>query len=126
MFEHVKAIPADPILGLIAAYAADSNPKKIDLGIGVYRDEQGNTPMLDCVVEAEKTLIATQTTKTYLGPRGVTGFNDAITEVILGKECAALQQGRDRTVQTPGGTGALRVAGGPDQGRPSRGRALGQ
>jgi aspartate aminotransferase len=110
MFEHLDALPPDPILGLIAAYAADPNPKKIDLGIGVYRDEFGATPMLDCVVEAEKILLDTQTTKTYLGPPGVAGFNQAITELILGKDSNALRQGRVRTVQTPGGTGALRVA----------------
>ena len=110
MFEHINAIPPDPILGLIAAYAADPNPKRIDLGIGVYRDEHGNTPMLDCVVKAEKTLIATQTTKTYLGPPGVVGFNEAIRDLMLGKDSEALAQGRVRTVQTPGGTGALRVA----------------
>jgi aspartate aminotransferase len=109
MFEHVKAIPPDPILGLIAAHAADSNPKKIDLGIGVYRDEQGNTPMLDCVVKAEKILLETQTTKTYLGPPGVVGFNQAISALILGADNSALREGRVRTVQTPGGTGALRV-----------------
>ena len=109
MFENLNALPPDPILGLIAAYAADPNPKKIDLGIGVYRDKHGNTPMLDCVVEAEKILLATQTTKTYLGPPGVVGFNSAISELILGKDNAALAQGRVRTVQTPGGTGALRV-----------------
>jgi aspartate aminotransferase len=110
MFEYLKAIPPDPILGLIAAYAADTNPKKIDLGIGVYRDEFGNTPMLDCVVEAEKILLKTQTTKTYLGPPGVVGFNQAIGELIMGKDNAVFEQGRIRTVQTPGGTGALRVA----------------
>ena len=110
MFEHLNAIPPDPILGLIAAYAADPNPKKIDLGIGVYRDEYGNTPMLDCVVEAEKILLATQTTKTYLGPPGVVGFNQAIAKVIFGEDSEALDQGRICTVQTPGGTGALRVA----------------
>lgn len=110
MFEHLDALPPDPILGLIAAYAADPNPKKIDLGIGVYRDEFGETPMLDCVVAAEKILLDTQTTKTYLGPPGVVGFNQAITELILGKDNSALRQGRVRTVQTPGGTGALRVA----------------
>lgn len=110
MFEHLDALPPDPILGLIAAFAADPNPKKIDLGIGVYRDEFGATPMLDCVVEAEKILLETQTTKTYLGPPGVVGFNQAITELILGKDNSALRQGRVRTVQTPGGTGALRVA----------------
>ena len=110
MFEHLKAIPPDPILGLIAAYAADSNPKKIDLGIGVYRDESGNTPILNCVVAAEKTLLKTQTTKTYLGPRGVVGFNQAMGDLLLGKDNEVFDQGRVRTVQTPGGTGALRVA----------------
>jgi aspartate aminotransferase len=110
MFENLNAIPPDPILGLIAAYAADPNPKKIDLGIGVYRDESGNTPMLDCVVAAEKILLNTQTTKTYLGPAGVAGFNQAISETILGKDNEVFKQGRIRTVQTPGGTGALRVA----------------
>ena len=110
MFENLNAIAPDPILGLIAAYAADPNPKKIDLGIGVYRDEYGNTPMLDCVVKAEKTLLATQTTKTYLGPPGVVGFNQAIAKVIFGEDSETLNQGRIRTVQTPGGTGALRVA----------------
>ena len=110
MFEQLDALPPDPILGLIAAYAADPNPKKIDLGIGVYRDEFGNTPMLDCVGAAEQILLDTQTTKTYLGPPGVVGFNQAITELILGKDHEAIKQGRVRTVQTPGGTGALRVA----------------
>ena len=109
MFEQLKAVPPDPILGLIAAYAADPTPRKIDLGIGVYRDEHGNTPMLDCVVEAEKILYATQTTKTYLGPPGVVGFNEATRELLLGKNSEAIDQGRVRTVQTPGGTGALRV-----------------
>jgi len=74
VFNHLNAIPPDPILGLISAYAKDSNPKKIDLGIGVYRDELGNTPILDCVKQGEKIHYATQTTKTYLGPPGVTGF----------------------------------------------------
>jgi len=111
LFNHLNAVPPDPILGLITAYSADSNPDKIDLGIGVYRDEHGDTPMLDCVKQAEKTLLATQTTKSYLGPPGVAGFNSAIAEVIFGADSDALQQGRVRTVQTPGGTGALRVAG---------------
>ena len=110
MFENIKAIQPDPILGIIAAHAADPNPKKIDLGIGVYRDESGNTPILDCVREAEKVLLATQTSKTYLGPPGVVGFNEAMQDLLLGKDSEVQQQGRARTVQTPGGTGALRVA----------------
>lgn len=111
MFNHLDAIPADPILGLITTYNADPSPKKIDLGIGVYRDENGATPILDCVKQAEKFFLATQDTKTYLGPPGVAGFNSAIADVIFGAESDAIQQGRIRTVQTPGGTAALRVAG---------------
>ena len=111
MFDHLQAVPPDPILGLIAAYAEDNNPKKIDLGIGVYKDEHGNTPMLNCVVAAEKILLQTQTTKTYLGPPGVVGFNTAMTSLLFGADSEAVQNGRVVTVQTPGGTGALRVAG---------------
>jgi aspartate aminotransferase len=110
VFNHLQAIPPDPILGLIAAYAEDTNPRKIDLGIGVYRDESGDTPMLDCVIEAEKRLLTLQNTKTYLGPPGVAGFNSAITDVIFGADSEAVSQGRVRTIQTPGGTAALRVA----------------
>ena len=109
MFEHLDAVPPDPILGLLAAYAADPNPRKIDLGIGVYRDETGNTPILQSVAKAEKTLIATQTTKSYLGPPGVAGFNDAMGELIFGHDSDTIRQGRVRTIQTPGGTAALRV-----------------
>jgi len=109
MFEHLDAVPPDPILGILTAYAADTNPRKIDLGIGVYRDETGNTPVLQSVVKAEKTLIATQTTKSYLGPRGVTGFNRAMGELIFGRDSDTIKQGRVRTIQTPGGTAALRV-----------------
>lgn len=110
MFEHLNAVPPDPILGIISAFAADPDPRKIDLGIGVYRDETGNTPILQCVKEAEKTLLATQTSKAYLGPPGVAGFNSAMSELIFGRDSDAIRQGRVRTVQTPGGTAALRVA----------------
>jgi aspartate aminotransferase len=110
MFDHLSAVPPDPILGIISAYAADPNPRKIDLGIGVYRDEHGDTPILECVKKAEQILDSTQTTKTYLGPPGVTGFNSAITRLIFGENSNVLDKDRVRTVQTPGGTGALRVA----------------
>jgi aspartate aminotransferase len=110
MFKRLQALPPDPILGIIAAHAADPNPNKIDLGVGVYRDEDGNTPILDSVRRAEKILLDTQTSKTYLGPRGVTGFNDATSELIFGRDSPVMSEGRICTVQTPGGTGALRVA----------------
>jgi len=109
MLDLLKAVPPDPILGIIAAHAADPNPKKIDLGIGVYRDEQGNTPILESVRAAEQILDSTQTSKTYLGPRGVPGFNSAMQKLIFGGASSATEQNRVRTVQTPGGTGALRV-----------------
>lgn len=109
MFEHVNAVPPDPILGIIAAYAADPSATKIDLGIGVYRDEQGNTPILESVRKAEQILDSTQTTKAYLGPPGVPGFNSAITRLIFGADSAVVKEERVQTIQTPGGTGALRV-----------------
>jgi len=109
MLDRLNAIPPDPILGIIAAHAADPNPKKIDLGIGVYRDEKGNTPILKSVLEAERILDSTQTSKSYLGPRGVPGFNSAMQDVIFGKDHPATLSKRIRTVQTPGGTGALRI-----------------
>jgi len=109
MFDRLSAVPPDPILGIISAYAADSSPKKIDLGIGVYRDENGDTPILKCVKEAEQILDSTQTSKTYLGPPGVVGFNSAMTRLIFGADSAVLNEDRVRTIQTPGGTGALRV-----------------
>ena len=110
MFDRLNAVPPDPILGIISAYAADPSPKKIDLGIGVYRDEQGNTPILECVKKAEQILDSTQTTKSYLGPPGVAGFNSAMTRLIFGAESSVVNDERVRTIQTPGGTAALRVA----------------
>jgi aspartate aminotransferase len=110
MLEQLQAIAPDPILGILTAYAKDTHPHKIDLGIGVYRDEHGQTPLLESVVEAEKHMIAQQTTKSYLGPQGVPGFNRAMAKLVFGENNEALSQGRVRTVQTPGGTGALRVA----------------
>lgn len=110
MLDRLKAVPPDPILGVLAAYAADTNPRKIDLGVGVYKDERGETPMLQSVVRAERQMIERQTSKSYLGPPGVAGFNMAMSRLTFGEDSAALADGRIRTVQTPGGTGALRVA----------------
>ena len=110
MFEKLEAIAPDPILGVLAAFLADDNPQKIDLGVGVYRDEAGDTPILECVRRAERVLLDTQTTKTYLGPAGVAGFNSAMSERLFGADSEALNSGRVRTIQTPGGTGALRLA----------------
>ncbi|MFN3163839.1 MAG: aromatic amino acid aminotransferase, partial [Pseudohongiellaceae bacterium] len=72
MFQSLQALPADPILGLMAAYRADSNPKKIDLGVGVYKDANGKTPVMQAVKKAEDILLNTQDTKSYVGPTGAT------------------------------------------------------
>jgi len=109
MFEHLAAVIPDPILGLMAAFRADPDPRKVDLGIGVYRDERGNTPVLETVRLAESALLARQTTKTYVGPAGNAGFNQSMEQLVLGATHPALSAGRVRSVQTPGGCGALRL-----------------
>jgi aspartate aminotransferase len=109
MFEHLAAVIPDPILGLMAAFRADADPRKVDLGIGVYRDAHGNTPVPDAVRRAEAAVLAGQTTKAYVGPAGNAGFNQAMEQLVLGPAHPALAAGRVRTVQTPGGCGALRL-----------------
>jgi aspartate aminotransferase len=109
MFERLETVVPDPILRLMTAYRADSDARKVDLGIGVYRDERGDTPVLAAVREAESTLVARQTTKTYVGPSGNAAFNQAMEQLVLGSAHPTLSAGRVRSVQTPGGCGALRL-----------------
>jgi aspartate aminotransferase len=109
MFERLEALPPDPILGVTAAYRADPDPGKIDLGVGVYRDETGNTPIPAAVREAESRLLASQPTKTYIGPAGNLEFNQRIVEMALGTDLAASLKERTATIQTVGGCGALRI-----------------
>lgn len=110
MFASLKTSPADPILGLLAKYREDTNPKKIDLGVGVYKNEAGETTVLNCVKKAEQHRTDTETSKVYLGPTGSTLFNDEMSKLIFGQDHKVLNENRARTVSTPGGTGALRVA----------------
>ncbi len=109
MFGSLKALPADPILGLLAKYREDANPQKIDLGVGVYKDEAGHTAILNCVKKAEKYRHDNEDTKVYIGPTGSPLFNDEMSKLIFGNH-KVLNEHRARTVSTPGGTGALRVA----------------
>jgi aspartate aminotransferase len=109
MFGSLKALPADPILGLLAKYREDSNPHKIDLGVGVYKNEAGHTAILDCVKAAEKYRNDHEDTKVYIGPTGSPVFNEEMSKLIFGHHKVLLEN-RARTVSTPGGTGALRVA----------------
>lgn len=110
MFESLEKLQPDPILGLIAAFAADPRDDKVDLGAGVYRDEAGGTPVLAAVKEAERRLVETQSTKTYTGSEGEARFNEAMQALILGDTHPAVESGRVWTIQNPGGSGALRVA----------------
>jgi aspartate aminotransferase len=109
MFEQLQALAPDPILGLMAEYRRDPATNKIDLGVGVYKDEEGNTPVLDSVKAAERAVLSAQTTKVYVGPAGNPGFNVAMTALVLGAEDAATAAGRVRTVQGCGGCATLRV-----------------
>ncbi|PCI61988.1 MAG: aromatic amino acid aminotransferase [Gammaproteobacteria bacterium] len=110
MFGNLQAQPADPILGLLAKYKEDTSVQKIDLGVGVYKNEAGHTAILDCVKKAEKFRLDKEDTKVYLGPTGSELFNKKATELIFTAEHQVLTNNRVRTVSTPGGTGALRVA----------------
>jgi aspartate aminotransferase len=110
MFETLSLLPADPILGLSIAYAKDSNPLKVDLGVGVYKNDLGVTPIMAAVAEAEKLRIKQESTKAYTPPAGYAGANDAVTELIYGSNSREVASNRVRTIQTPGGCGALRVA----------------
>lgn len=109
MFASLELLSADTILGLMAAFRADPDPHKVDLGVGVYRDDRGETPVLEAVRQAESALVAQQTTKTYVGPAGNPGFNAEMAKLVFGAAHPALQAGRIKSVQTPGGCGALRL-----------------
>ncbi|MBI2993050.1 MAG: aspartate/tyrosine/aromatic aminotransferase [Gammaproteobacteria bacterium] len=109
MFETIEKLPADPILGLTAAFNEDSNPKKIDLSVGVYKDESGKTPIFAAVKRAEKLWLGEENTKVYIPPPGYPEFNTAMQPHILGAGHQALKENRVRSVMAPGGCGAVRV-----------------
>ncbi|ABG42515.1 aminotransferase [Paraglaciecola sp. T6c] len=109
MFEVLPQLPADPILGLSTAYKADPNPLKIDLGVGVYKDEQGHTPILSSVAKAQQILLAKEDSKTYITPQGVPGYIDGMLQLLLGKGSKVMLEDRVAAVQAPGGCGALRI-----------------
>jgi aspartate/tyrosine/aromatic aminotransferase len=109
VFENLNRLAEDAILGVMTQYRADPSPSKIDLGVGVYRDASGATPVLECVRLAEHEILAAQTTKTYVAPAGRAEFNDAVVDLVLGAGHAAVAGRRTIAVQAPGGCGALRV-----------------
>ena len=109
MFERLDRLPDDPILGLMAAFRADSDPHKVDLGVGVYRDARGETPILECVRQGEHALIERQATKSYVAPAGNPAFNQAMERLVFGATHPVLTAGRVKTIQGTGGCGALRL-----------------
>lgn len=109
-FDAIGRVPGDPILGLMEAYAQDSNPRKFDLGVGVYKDAQGLTPIPEAVKIAEARLVERQDTKTYIGGHGNPLFGKVINELVLGADSKLIAEQRAGATQTPGGTGALRLA----------------
>ncbi len=110
MFDHLEVAPPDPILGLEEAFKRDPNPAKINLAAGVYRDESGNTPVFRAVKRAEAEILETEISKTYLGMAGLPEFIAAVQGLVFGVGHPVMVQRRATTVQTPGGTAALRVA----------------
>lgn len=109
MFESLQMMPADAILGLIAEHREDPRANKIDLGVGVYRNAAGDTPVLDSVKKAEHRLLDTQTSKSYIGTAGDPAFNAAMQAMTFADSAP---DDRLVTIQTPGGSGSLRVAAG--------------
>lgn len=110
MFDQLKSLPPDPILGLMAACRMDNNPNKIDLGVGIYKDEAGNTPIMKSVKTAEARLLSNQESKAYVGPAGLEGYNEAVANLVFGEALNRQLGNRRATFQTPGGCGGLRLA----------------
>ena len=108
MLNRLEAQSPDALLALIKLHAADPRPDKVDLGVGVYRTGQGATPVFEAIKQAEQLLVETQESKSYLGPEGDTGFVNALMPYIFGAD--PTMGGRISGMQTPGGTGAVRLA----------------
>ena len=108
-FAQIEQAPPDPIVGLTEAFNADTNPKKINLGAGVYQDGSGKVPLLEVVREAQARWLAKEETKNYMPIEGVPAFNQQVQALLFGADSPVVAEGRAVTVQAVGGTGALRV-----------------
>ncbi len=111
MFDKVLAAPADPILGLTEEFKKDTRAEKINLGVGIYKNEEGQTPVLNTVKKAEAVLLENEKTKSYLTIEGTAEYGLAVQKLLFGADAEIVNQKRAKTAQAPGGTGALRVAG---------------
>lgn len=110
MFDTLPLAPPDPILGLGEAFKNDPRSGKINLSVGVYKDEQGSTPILACVKEAERRLLEQEKSKGYLSIEGLAEYDSRVQALLFGADHEIVMSGRAVTAQTPGGTGSLRVA----------------
>lgn len=109
MLDSLERLPDDPILGLAAACREDPNPDKVDLTLGIYMSEDGVCPVFDAISEAQRALVAEETTKAYLPPAGDPDFNSGMRALVFGSDSDALAAGRVTSVAAPGGCGALRI-----------------
>ena len=109
MFEHVDAYPGDPILTLVETFNKDTRPEKVNLGIGLYYDEQGRVPLLESVRQAEAALAASLTPRPYLPMEGAADYRAAVQKLLFGEGSQGLKDGRIATIQTLGGSGALKI-----------------
>lgn len=109
IFSAIPMAPRDPILGITEAFHADPNPNKINLGVGVYYDDNGKVPLLKCVQEAEKWITAQGSPHTYLPIDGLSLYDNAVKKLVFGENNTVLSENRVATVQAIGGTGALKI-----------------
>jgi len=105
----VDMAPKDPILGVTEAYVADKNPKKVNLGVGVYTDDNGKVPLLECVRRAEESRVKSGTPKSYLPIDGLAAYDRAVRELVFGSSSIAVKENRVVTIQALGGTGGLKI-----------------
>jgi len=105
----VELAPRDPILGLTETFNADKNPRRVNLGVGVYYDDRGKVPLLDCVKRAEKQIVEGSAAHPYLPIDGIPAYDRAVRTLVFGEDSAAVKADRVLTVQTLGGTGGLKV-----------------
>jgi aromatic-amino-acid transaminase len=109
LFSAIEMAPRDPILGITEAFNADTNTAKINLGVGVYYDDKGKVPLLECVQKAEAKLMEQPTPRTYLPIEGLAAYDKAVQELVFGADSPVIQEKRALTVQAIGGTGALKI-----------------
>jgi len=109
LFDTVELAPRDPILGLNEQFATDPNPAKVNLGVGVYYDDNGKLPLLRCVAEAERQMMQAPTPRGYLPIDGIAAYDQAVQGLVFGADSAIVRDGRVATVQALGGTGGLKV-----------------